>query len=93
MEVIAALFSTDKDLATPDEIITKPALLSFDEMCAVYAESFEQDFVAVDTITLSDVLTSARLVLPCRSVHCTHLQCFEWDTYLSHNEQQNRHSR
>ena len=82
MNVVKALFNYgrvgESQNDGENELVTEPAILSFDELCSVYTDSFDNEYVAVDTITLTDVLTSKRLVLPCRSVHCKHLQVSLW---------------
>eukprot|EP00981_Chlorochromonas_danica_P002989 scaffold601_cov170-Ochromonas_danica.AAC.50 len=43
------------------------------------------DLIHCHTISLTDKLTLMRMKLPCRSLHCKHLQCFDYESYLLHN--------
>ncbi|CAG8599434.1 5690_t:CDS:10 [Paraglomus occultum] len=48
----------------------------------------DADVVATTSIiSLKDPLCHLRMKLPCKSVHCTHIECFDCEIFLKMNEQ------
>lgn len=74
------------------EELPTPLILSFDDsIVAAWHQMAECSLLDQISINLKDPVSQTRLRHPCRSLHCTHAQCFDYHTYKSTNQRKPYH--
>jgi hypothetical protein len=64
-----------------------PKVLNVSDCLKVYGLFFDdQNILLHQVVTLLDPITFKRLSVPCRSINCQHLQCFDYSCYLEMNK-------
>jgi hypothetical protein len=62
-------------------------LLNCDDSIRIYTSSFqENEHIISETISLHDPVGLQRIKLPCRAFDCDHLQCFDFNVFISMNK-------
>jgi hypothetical protein len=62
-------------------------LLNCDDSIRVYTSSFqENEHIISQKISLHDPVGLQRIKLPCRAFDCDHLQCFDFNVFISMNK-------
>jgi hypothetical protein len=67
--------------------MSQPKLLSCEDSIRFYTSSFQQnEYVLSQTISLNDPASLQRMKIPCRAFDCAHLQCFDYNVFVSMNK-------